>query len=473
MTSRMLDWLALRVEAHGDRVALEGDAEARSYRELHASVERWASDLRDRGVRCLGLLADNGVPWVTVDLAAAAAGVPLVPLPGFFTDAQLRDVIDRAGVDLLVTDDPERLDRLAAGCTREDPLGGLEARRRTATPRLPAGAAKVTFTSGSTGHPKGVVLDLEVQLGVAESTAAETGAAPSDRHLCLHSLAILLENVAGVLRVLAAGGTAVLPSESARGVVGSCGLNPAAALTALRRARATSAILVPSFLVELLGRIDRRPEERPSTLRFVGVGGARVPPALLERAARIGLPAVEGYGLSEAGSVCTLNRLGDRVVGSVGTPLPGVEVRIAPDGEVLIRGRRCLGYLDRPAPPVDRDGFWPTGDLGRLDERGRLRLEGRKRDVLCTGAGRNVAPAWVEEVLTDEPEISSASVSEGGGELIAVVRSSRDAAAVGEAIRRANRALPDYARVRHWRLLDEPRLAGHDPKEVPSCSTTA
>lgn len=473
MSTDVLTWLESLESHFADRTALEGDAERCSYRELRCAVSRLADDLRRRSISCLGLLADNGVAWVLVDLAAAAAGVPLVPLPAFFTDSQLRSVLERGGVDLLLTDDPGRAERLLSFAASADAIEGLAAFRRAASPNLPDRAAKVTFTSGSTGHPKGVVLDLDVQLNVARVTAEATGVRPDDRHVCLHPLPILLENVGGVLRTLSGGGTAVVPSEARRGVRGSCGLDPGAALTALRRAAATSAILVPSFLTELLARIETRPEERPATLRFVGVGGARVSPRDLERADRLGMPAFEGYGLSEAGSVLTLDLPPGRSIGSVGRPLPGVAVRIAPDGEVLVRGRRCLGYLDAAAPPADADGFWPTGDLGRLDEAGRLHLEGRKRDVLCTRDGRNVAPAWIEEVLSDDPAIAHARVSEGAGDIIAVLRSSHGPGAAAEAVRRANRVLPDYARIRHWRLEDEPRLSGGRSPEGSPCSTTA
>ena len=456
-----------------DHPALIDDHESISRATLDERVERVGSALVARRVRALGLLADNGVPWVTVDRAASRASVPLVPLPGFFTDAQLRSVIERVGLDRLATDDPARVERFP-GARRARPIAGLAVFEFPGEAELPAGAVKVTFTSGTTGHPKGVVLGRETLESVAGATARATGGGPDERHFCIHSLSILLENIAGVDRTLLRRGSVILRSVESRGVHGACGLDPKRLLTALRKDRATSCILTPAFLEELTARLARRPEERPGLLRFVGVGGARTPVAVLQTAASLGVSVFEGYGLSEAGSVLTLNTDGDRALGSVGRPIEGIELKIAANGEVLVRGRRAIGYLGEPFS-ASADGFWATGDFGRLDPQGRLFLEGRTNDVICTPHGRNVSPRWVEQVLLDSRVLRSARVHElPGVGLVAVVRPApRRDRDVADAVRRANRLLPDYARVNQWVMEGAPIRSVRRDSEDSSCSTTA
>ena len=142
-------------------------------------------------------------------------------------------------------------------------------------------------------------------------------------------------------------------------------------------------------------------------MRFAAVGGAPVSPRLLQRAADLGLPVFEGYGLSECASVVCLNTPGHHKPGSVGRPLPHLRLRVADDGEVTVSGQAFSAYLgEKPSAA----GYWPTGDLGELDEDGFLYLRGRRRNVFITAFGRNVAPEWVERELTLEPAIAQAAV---------------------------------------------------------------
>jgi long-subunit acyl-CoA synthetase (AMP-forming) len=161
--------------------------------------------------------------------------------------------------------------------------------------------------------------------------------------------------------------------------------------------------------------------------------------ALIERARSLGLPAYEGYGLSECASVVALNVPGADRVGSVGRPLAHAEVKIV-DGEVRVNGI-------------------PTGDLGRLDGDGFLYIEGRRKHVLITSYGRNVSPEWPEAELLAGRAIAQAAVfGEARAALCAVVVPAPGAspAAVEAQVRAANERLPDYARVAGWLSADEP-----------------
>jgi long-subunit acyl-CoA synthetase (AMP-forming) len=163
------------------------------------------------------------------------------------------------------------------------------------------------------------------------------------------------------------------------------------------------------------------------------------------------VPVGEGWGLSEGGSVQTLNLPGSERAGSVGRPLPHAQVRVADDGELLIAGSLFAGYLGDPTPVP---AWWPTGDLGRIDDDGFVYVHGRKKHLLITSFGRNVSPEWVEAALRAEPAVLQAAVfGEGQPNLRAVLWPTREPlqdAALQAAVDAANATLPDYARVVHW-----------------------
>ena len=413
---------------------------------IEEDVERLAEALRRARPSMLGLLADNGPRWLVADLAAERAGVPLVPLPAFFTRQQMAHVVAATGMDALLTESPQLA--LDLGFRQ----GGLWYRREAPPVALPAGTGKITFTSGTTGTPKGVCLGAAQQRALAEALVQATRALGLERHLCLLPLPVLLENVAGARAALLAGAECVLPPLALVGLRGASDFDPLACLAALQRTQAHSAILLPQMLLALTLALEAG-APRPARLRFAAVGGAKVSPALIARARAAGLPAYEGYGLSECASVVALNLPGADRPGSVGRPLPHARVRVAPDGEIQVSGNAFLGYLgDRAQASA---GPWlATGDLGRLDQEGFLRIEGRRKHLLITSFGRNVAPEWPEAELTASGAIAQAAVfGEARPRLCAVLVPRRAAASDAELeaeVERANARLPDYARIAFW-----------------------
>jgi len=290
---------------------------------------------------------------------------------------------------------------------------------------------------------------------VAASLVAAVGVGPGDRHLAALPLALLLENLAGLYAPILAGASVELRPLGAVGVHGAAGIDPARLWSALAGSAATTTILTPQMLQALVEHAEAA-APGPLALRFAAVGGARVPPRLLDRARDCGIPAYEGYGLSECASVVAVNRPGADRPGSAGRPLPHVRVRVAEDGELWVAGALGDGYLGGGGPAAE-DGFWPTGDLGYRDGEGFLHLTGRKRHVYVTAYGRNVAPEWVEGELTQEPAIAQAAVfGEAQPRNAAVVWSTADDAQVDAAIAAANRRLPDYARVAVWLRATQP-----------------
>lgn len=188
------------------------------------------------------------------------------------------------------------------------------------------------------------------------------------------------------------------------------------------------------------------------TLKFAAVGGARVGTAALADARRAGLPAYEGYGLSEAGSVQALNLPHADRPGSAGRALPHAGLRVDDRGQVWVSGALMLGYLG--APQACPDDWWPTGDLGHIDGEGFLHIDGRQRNVLITSFGRNVSPEWVEAELQAAPQIAQAVVhGDGEPRLSAVLWPAAADPSDGElaqAVATANARLPDYAQIAHW-----------------------
>jgi long-chain acyl-CoA synthetase len=406
--------------------------------ELDERVERLAGVLLEARPRprVVGLASDNGPDWVVADLAAQKADVVLVPLPAFFTPAQIEHAVSESGMDSVIG---ARL----RGFSPAGGLAGLSWWRRMALPAaFPRGTAKVTFTSGTTGAPKGVPLTSAQQWAVARALAEVTCELRLKRHLCLLPLAVLLENVAGVYAPLAAGMELCVPPLAEIGVRGSSSFDPHACLAAIERWRADSVILLPQMLAALAAALERG-APAPKSLKFAAVGGAKASPALIHRARALGLPAYEGYGLSECASVVALNVPGADRVGSVGRVLPHAQVELH-EGEIHVKTR----------------GVWhATGDLGRMDPDGFLYIDGRRKHVLITSYGRNVSPEWPEAELLAGPAIAQAAVfGEAQPRLCALVvpADGASAAAVEAQVRAANARLPDYAQIGAWLRADVP-----------------
>jgi o-succinylbenzoate---CoA ligase len=238
----------------------------------------------------------------------------------------------------------------------------------------------VMHTSGTTSAPKPVTLTVANFLASALGSAVALGLDPAERWLC----PMPLTHVGGLsipIRSAIYATTTVLHGRFDTDAVLGELMDP--------NRRITLVSLVPT----MLGRLLDAGLRNPPTLRWALLGGGPIAAALLDRAQRAGVPVAPTYGMTEACSQ----------IATFGWPLPGVELRLTEDGEVLVRGA-----IVSPGATA-RDGWLHTGDLARFDDRGRLVITGRKADTIITG-GENVAPTEVEDVLLEHPAVQDAAV---------------------------------------------------------------
>lgn len=433
------------------------------YGDVQRSIQSERRWLQSLGVRRCALLAENGAKWILSDLALLASDAVNVPIPPSFTRQQTAHVLDDAALDYVLTDQAERFssDHPAfafIGSSHRTGLALLRRESRSLPSESEPGISKVTYTSGSTGAPKGVCLSRDAIQAVTESLVTATAGLDARTHLCLLPLATLLENIAGVYVPLSMGARIVLRPSHAMGVSYGA-LNVPLLLRAIETASPESMILVPELL-RVLVLAARKGWKVPSSLRFIAVGGGAVSAELLQRAREAGLPVFQGYGLSECASVVCLNTPSHDRPGSVGKPLSHARVRIDQNGEICVRGATMAGYL---GGPWIREAEVRTGDLGEIDADGFVYVRGRVKNMFITSMGRNITPEWVESGLTSEPEIVRAMVvgeAKPHPAALLVAGATTDRRSIHEAVARANSRLPDYAQVRRWALFPEaPSLA--------------
>ncbi len=455
--NKLLASIARHAEERPNHIALCDGAYEISYRDLLEEIERVAPNYY---LRRVGVLLANGCAWAIIDLAIRHWGLACIPMPSFFSDAQLQHIVTDAGLDLIITDQPSRVIAFAEeSLATEITVAGrrldcFELHAETKID-LPPHTTKITYTSGTTGQPKGVCLTDEAIDRATLSISAAVEAGPDDRSIALLPFSTLLANIGGIYAPLYSGSTAFLPDLADCGMDGATSVRSERLIEALHRFQPTVTILVP-HLLKILIEAAEQGARLPSSLRFIAVGGAPAAPALMARARAMRIPVYEGYGLSEAASVVSLNVPGHNRGGSVGRPLPHVAVRIADDGEIMVSGNLFRGYLGQDTRFGDE---WPTGDLGFLDDHGYLHIIGRKKTSFATAHGRKLSPEWIESELTGNPAIAQAVLfGEGRNFNVAVIVPSNVAAAtkIGHAVIALNKTLPDYARVTRWIIADEP-----------------
>jgi acyl-CoA synthetase (AMP-forming)/AMP-acid ligase II len=364
----------------------------------------------------LAIMLPNQVELVTSMFAAWRLGAAVTPINPALTAAEARYQIDDAGAALVVADEAAAA-KLAGAGLRIIPAAELTSPVPPAQPPPlvsdPAALALLIYTSGTTGRPKGVMLD-HANIEATADLVTRWFEMNGDTR-CLLVLPLFHVNgimVSVVSPLLAGGCTVIVPR-----------FDVAAFWPTLQAARATFFSAVPTIYAMLVSLpADVRPDT--SGLRFAICGAAPMPRELIgEFEQRYGVPLIEGYGLSECTVCCTANPLhGVRKAGTVGVPLPGVDVEVAdPEdrlrppgltGEVVVRGPNVMrGYLGRPEESAQalRGGWLHTGDVGYVDDDGYLTLVDRVKDLIIRG-GENIYPTEIENVLYTHPAVLEAAV---------------------------------------------------------------
>ena len=364
------------------------------------------------------LSAAASVDLVVAHVAALRLGLIVVPVNGAYQQAELAHIVGDADPRAAVVDKPEWvrwLAELAPEMTVVSPRLDLEEATAPSLDQLSSGdPALLGYTSGTTGVPKGAVLTHGNLLAGAESVRIAWRWTPDDRLVLALPLFHMHGLGVGLHGTLLTGASAVLLD----------GFSPDAVLDAAQAHNATLFFGVPTMYT----RLAQSPRVGElASLRLCVAGSAPLSADLhrrLEEAA--GVRVLERYGMTETIMLVSNPYDEERRAGTVGFPLPGVELRLAPDsGEVLVRGPNVFaGYWRRPdatEEAFDQDRWFRTGDLGEFDQAGYLKLRGRAKELVISG-GLNVYPREVEDALRSHPEVDDVAITgtpdEEWGELV-------------------------------------------------------
>ncbi len=461
MTQRnLVDLLHRQADTLGPRPALRqrrwGLYTDLSWQQYRDAALAGAAALIEAGVAPgdrVGLLAENSIEWLVADLAILAAAAVNVPPHAPLTARQVHFQLADAGVSWLFVSGGMQLEKAlqirgelpalrgivvfdrAAASGNVLSFDAFLQRGRLALPgRMaelerrraalgPDDLATIMYTSGTTGNPKGVMLThgnlLSNSLACLQTEPHRPGDVVLNWLPYSHIYARTIDHYAASL----VGGCLVCLAESADTL-----------LRDLAEVQPTHVAAVPRFYEKVLAAASASdPAETGRRLRAVfgpridwmSSGGAPLPLPVAQAYHEAGLLLLQGYGLTETSPVISFNTKAAHKLGTVGRPLPGVEVRIASDGEVLTRGPHVMrGYWNNAAATAEaiQDGWLHTGDLGALDEDGFLRITGRKKELLVLSNGKKVVPSYIEGLLQADPCIEQAVVcGEGRSYLTALL----------------------------------------------------
>ncbi len=394
-----------------------GDAEAvvdgplrLTFVDLADRVRRAAGAFAAAGVEKgdrVAIWAPNSAEWVIGAFGVLTAGGVLVPVNTRFKANEAADIIGRSGAKAVLVEKGflNRDFTVPTGVPAIDVKSGfLDSAEPFECQVSGTDIADIIYTSGTTGRGKGVMMDHGQTLRLYEEWCHLADLREGDRYLIVNPFFHTFGYKAGCIASMIRGAT-ILP-------VAVFDIDRVVEL--VERERVTMLPGPPTLYHSLLSVLDKR---RLASLRAAVTGAADIPVELIRKVHRE-LPfqtIMTGYGLTEAGTV-TLSRPGDSfedIATTVGVPCDGVEVRIADDGEVLVRGYSVMkGYFDDPAATaeaIDADGWLHTGDLGTFTDAGRLRIIGRQKDVFIVG-GFNAYPAEIEGFLLEHPAVAQVAV---------------------------------------------------------------
>ena len=434
----LIEMLEESARRYSNRIALIFERRRISYRKLSEAVSRLATGLLALGIKSgekIGILLSNSPEYVFSYFGGLKAGAIVVPLNSFLKTEELKYILEDAGARFLITSSDflemanqlrlrvESLEKIiivdkkvSGTISFEELLASLPL--KSGPVLLPEEVGLLLYTSGTTGHPKGVMLTHQNLLSNALSCTRAIRISKRDNFICLLPMFHSFTFTVCILIPLSVGGrvTIVASVKPFRKVIRCILINRVTVLVGIP---ALYNLLVNFNLPRLFFLFRFL-----NPLRFCISGAASLPVEVLARfEKKFHLPLLEGYGLTETSPVVSFNPLkGMRKPGSVGLPLSGIEVKVVDKtgkrllagevGELLVKGANVMkGYYNRPeeTKEVLREGWLATGDLAKIDEDGYIYIVERKKDMVNV-RGLNVYPREVEEIFYHHPAVAEAAV---------------------------------------------------------------
>jgi long-chain acyl-CoA synthetase len=463
------------------------------YSEVAVAAQVFASRLAAHGVSKgdrIIVWGENRPEWIAALWGCLLAGVILVPIDYRASAAfleRVRRIVDAKAI--LIGSEVEL--PLQEGVPVWHMDGLMELTKSGSAPDVQisrSDTAEIIFTSGATAEPKGVIIthgNILANIVPVEREIAKY------RRWARPFRPIRFLNLLPLSHMFGQSMATFVPPMLSGVVVFLRGQNPNEIVRQIKSRRVSVVVCVPKMLEILREHVSRaiseaaEPDPRPIGVarrwwkyrrvhRMFGwkfwafvVGAAPLDPALEEYWGRLGFAVIQGYGLTETAPIVTLNHPFHARRGAVGKPIAGVEVKIAEDGEILVRGENVTkGYFNGETAAAFDNGWFHTGDIGHLDESGRLYVKGRKKEMIVTPEGLNVFPEDVERILNDLPGVLDSAVvgvTENGRERVHAVLVVENGAIANDIVREANSRLEDHQKIRGvsvWPSGELPRTEG-------------
>lgn len=468
------------------KIAIQGNDISLNYQTLIKQIESVSAALnltQEGRQQTFAILLDNHPAWAVLDLALLFNHQCNVPLPAFFSIEQLKHALVDSHAENLILDasdiNTQLMHELSEMIIRRGSISiageslnllSLDNKLVSSEENIVCNdkIVKITYTSGTTDKPKGVLLSEQAIMTKVASLAVASEADEHDVSLSILPLSTLLENIGGLYVPLYCAATSILLSPETIGLKGSSQIDPQRLLASIQKYQPTAFIIIPQLLLLLANALSKG-YQLPESIRFIAMGGAPVSRKVLNLAEQLNIPVYEGYGLSEAVSVVAVNNPSVSRPGSVGKVLNAHQVKISDEGEVLVKDGLFSGYLGKEN---NNDDFYATGDIGHLDKDNFLYITGRKKNIINTSFGRNISPEWIEKELEAIPLIAQCVVYGHARPYLVAIIALRESVLRESVLRAApgavteselrislaqlNTQLPDYARVVDFILADEP-----------------
>lgn len=439
-----------------DSMIIESGGKRLDANEIKAATLNMQELFEKLGVKQAGLYLDNSPEWLLVSLVTMASNITLVPLPIFFSEQQLNHILSSTDIDCLLGANPDFLIKFMPNGSLikiTDSLYLIHEQKHGT--RLGSFSGILTFTSGSTSSPKGVLLPYSNVYKQIEAIYNHLQPDYDLNYLTITPLSILLENIIGLV-TLFHGSTVHVNSVHRFLDIANFSLKVEEINHYINENKINTLLLMPLFLKQWIDHLEQQGLSKPASIQYIALGGAMTPINILEKAQKLGLPVYQGYGLSESCSVVSMNTKIHNKLGSVGKVLPHVTVRITDQQNILVKGNLFQSYLGEA--PINPDEFYDTGDLGYL-ENDYLYITGRQKNIMVLQSGRNVSPEWIENEILRIPSVSNVVVIADSRPYVTIIIDPKEhfeVNAFDKELKNINKRLPGFAQIHKFIIANEP-----------------